>query len=156
MYHLMDGRLGEVPVRISVLDSGDVEAELSVPGGTYVASAAPAGGFFLRTVSGEGIEPDDEGVFRAPGLYLRAMGCQMCGGSEMGLVDGDGNVLFRVKSFLGAMCTGATISVLGDVEAVRTDVRYSIKGDDAISDTRITLPDGRVLEKREVRDAFRG
>ena len=156
MYLITDGRLGRIPVRIRVLDSGTVEAELSVPEGTCTAAVSPKGGFSVTASSGESISPDDEGVFRAPGLCLRAMGCQRCGGSETGLFDADGNVLFRLKSFLGAMCTGTTVYVLDDVEAVRIDVRYSIEGDDAVSDTKITLPDGRTFGKREVRDAFKG
>lgn len=153
---ITDGRLGRVPVRIRVLDSGTVEAELYVPGGTCTASVSPKGRFSVSTASGDPVEPGEDGTFRTPGLSLRAMGCQMCGGSETGLFDADGNVLFRVKSFLGAMCTGTTVYVLDGVEAVRIDVRYSIEGDDAVSDTKITLPDGRTFGKREVRDAFKG
>ena len=149
-----DGNLGSVPVNISVLDDGTVEASLITGGGCFTALSSPRGEFSVRSPSGETLEADEGGVFQMPGFYLRSSDCQRCGGGERTLSDRDGNVLFSAKSFLGAMCAGTTVTVLDGIRAVKTDIKYSISGKDAFTDITITLPDGTSVEKRGVRPAI--
>ena len=151
---IADGTLGDVPVSVTVMDNGNVEATLVTGSGCYIAVSSPRGDFSVRSPSGEVIVPDGDGVFEAPGFYLRASGEQRCGGGTDVLSDRAGNVLFKVTSFLGAMCAGSTIHVLGDLEAVKTEIKYSIVGKDAFTDTKVFLPDGSTFETREVRPAI--
>ncbi len=101
--------LGDIPVRFSALDGGDIEAVLETPDGNYVARSTFRGDYSVKSPSGEDIPKGEDGVFEAPGLYLREVESRRCGGSDWGLYDSAGRMLFATEFVLASMCSSHCI-----------------------------------------------
>ena len=153
---VFDGRIGVVAVKAVVDDLGysDVSSDA---GDTHVVVSSNYRGVFTIVASDGGTDAeqkdfDDRVEFRVGDRVLATVRSeQRCGGGSVTVTDFAGNVLLSVSNFLGAMCAGFTVSTVNDLVLTKNDEKYRVEGDYAVTEFRITLPDGKVVEKSNVR-----
>ena len=154
-FEVFDGALGDVRVKAVVDDLGYSDVTVD-RGDTHLVVSSNYRGVFTvvasdDTTDAEQKDYDDRVEFVAGDKALATVKPdQRCGGATVVVTDFAGNTVLTVTSYLGSMCAGMTVKTVNDVVLTQNEEKYKVEGNYAITEFRITLPDGSVLERSNV------